>query len=884
MGIAGLHGLLKSIQKPCSLRKFKGQTLGVDAYGWLHRGTVACAIDLALDKHNTRYVDFAMNRVRMLLHFGINPYLVFDGDNLPSKAGTESSRAKRREESKRLGLELFHAGRLFEAQQELQKAIDVTPYMARLMIEELKRVKVQYIVAPYEADAQLVYLERQGIIDGIISEDSDMLVFGAKRLLSKLDKHGDCVEINRSDFTACQDISLIGWTDAEFRAMCILSGCDYLDNLPRMGLKTAYRNIRKYKTVEKTMKMIQFEGGSRVPPQYLEDFKRAEFTFLHQLVFCPVARKLVTLSPLSGDMTLESMPFVGADIDPDTAIGIACGDLDPRTKEAIVLRPSYPERSRLVRRQTMPASVGFKKPGTPINAYFTPKRVPLGELDPNSLTPSPSQQRLLDANTQRSWVASSAPARVSGRRMDSSASSSSSPFSISTSISTSTATSAPGPAPALSRLAYETPQSSERERFLASASTVSKFQPVKRQRLCSDADEEVAAASVLGAPDGERSRFFTASAVGAKSSPTASIGISGRENGRVKKARMSDFGVFSDEIVEGIMVQLPGGAGLDGGTPGCEMGLSPSTVARSDVDVKRDTGDTQESVAVEEEEEEEEEEEDNSTAACTTGLTQAMMGVSSGIEGEGDPKLLIEPFEYDCDDNDASKAKTTRTSKLLDRFAFVESKAQAVKQAAESKLVHDIARKKAPIWESSSAILQQQQRVRARDLARMTPLQRLRQAALHRSKSMECLRSTQLVRDADRFDDCGDDGRDDGEEKTRREEEEEKEEEEEVGFVSDDTPLRLRPVSLPMKKFMAQTEGPCLPVLNLKEGGRGSEDFIVPDSEEEEEGEEVVDLDLLRNDVGKVGEEEEKGKGDAAAPAAVAVDADFKRFLFTAGR
>ena len=44
----GLLPLLKSIQKPCNLKKFAGQTIGVDAYGWLHRGTVACAIDLAL--------------------------------------------------------------------------------------------------------------------------------------------------------------------------------------------------------------------------------------------------------------------------------------------------------------------------------------------------------------------------------------------------------------------------------------------------------------------------------------------------------------------------------------------------------------------------------------------------------------------------------------------------------------------------------------------------------------------------------------------------------------------------------------------------------------------------------------------------------------------
>jgi len=50
----GLLPLLKSIHKPCNLKKFSGQTIGVDAYGWLHRGTAACAIELALDKPTTK--------------------------------------------------------------------------------------------------------------------------------------------------------------------------------------------------------------------------------------------------------------------------------------------------------------------------------------------------------------------------------------------------------------------------------------------------------------------------------------------------------------------------------------------------------------------------------------------------------------------------------------------------------------------------------------------------------------------------------------------------------------------------------------------------------------------------------------------------------------
>ncbi|KAL1602821.1 Rad2 nuclease [Paraconiothyrium brasiliense] len=54
MGISGLLPLLKSVQKPCSLKKFAGRTIGVDAYGWLHRGTAACAIELAQDKPTTK--------------------------------------------------------------------------------------------------------------------------------------------------------------------------------------------------------------------------------------------------------------------------------------------------------------------------------------------------------------------------------------------------------------------------------------------------------------------------------------------------------------------------------------------------------------------------------------------------------------------------------------------------------------------------------------------------------------------------------------------------------------------------------------------------------------------------------------------------------------
>ncbi|KAI7514553.1 PIN domain-like protein [Hortaea werneckii] len=402
MGIQGLLPLLKSIHKPTHLRNFAGQTLGVDAYGWLHRGTVSCAIELAQGKPTRKHIEFTLSRVRMLIHFGVKPYLVFDGDYLPSKASTESERATRRKESKKMGLELLRMGRVSQAHLELQKSVDVTPLMAKELIEELKRMDVPYIVAPYEADSQMAYLEASGVIDGIISEDSDLLVFGAKCLLTKLDQYGECVMINRTDFTACREISLVGWTDREFRMMGMLSGCDYLAGIEKMGLKTAYRLVRKHKSLDRIVRAVQFDGKMKVPPGYIEAFTAAERTFLYQWVFCPLAMRVVNLNKVPAELDIADMPYIGTASDADVATAVAYGDLDPNSKERLVL----PERQTQAQVRTRVMQTPDGKEGRSISEFFKPRRTPLAELDPNSFTPSPSQQRLLEGQRTTSWSAS----------------------------------------------------------------------------------------------------------------------------------------------------------------------------------------------------------------------------------------------------------------------------------------------------------------------------------------------------------------------------------------------------------------------------------------------------------------------------------------------
>jgi exonuclease 1 len=57
--------LLKTIHRTADLRKYAGETLGIDGYGWLHRGAIACAIELAQGKPTRKYAALLPNTNKM---------------------------------------------------------------------------------------------------------------------------------------------------------------------------------------------------------------------------------------------------------------------------------------------------------------------------------------------------------------------------------------------------------------------------------------------------------------------------------------------------------------------------------------------------------------------------------------------------------------------------------------------------------------------------------------------------------------------------------------------------------------------------------------------------------------------------------------------------
>uniref|UniRef100_K3XEN3 Exonuclease 1 n=1 Tax=Setaria italica TaxID=4555 RepID=K3XEN3_SETIT len=295
MGIQGLLPQLKSIMAPIKVEELRGQTVAVDTYSWLHKGALSCGDRLCKGIPTTRHIEYCMHRVNMLRHYGVKPILVFDGGLLPIKSDQETKRARSRKENLERAREHEAAGNSRAAFECYQKAVDITPRIASELIEVLKKEKVDYIVAPYEADAQMTFLSVNKLVDAVITEDSDLIPFGCSRIIFKMDKFGQGVEFQITRLQRNRELDFNGFTRQMLLEMCILSGCDYLPSLPGMGVKRAHALIQKLKCHEKVIKHLRYSVVS-VPPQYEENFKKAIWAFKFQRVYDPATEDIIHLS------------------------------------------------------------------------------------------------------------------------------------------------------------------------------------------------------------------------------------------------------------------------------------------------------------------------------------------------------------------------------------------------------------------------------------------------------------------------------------------------------------------------------------------------------------------------------------------------------------
>lgn len=291
MGITGLLPILKPTLTNIHIKKFKDKKVGIDGYAWMYQILNSVAEELYLNCPTTRHITMFETKLKNLTKHGVIPIVIFDGDLLNPKEKTNLGRKLRKEKYKEEVEYWISKNNYSKAREIMKRCVSVSRKIIHEITILLKNINIEYIIAPYEADAQLCYLENIGYIDCIMTDDSDMIPFGCKNILFKFDN----TKVDHYTINCLEKAK-----DAVFKEfiqdICILSGCDYADSIPGIGVLTAHKLVTKGRTLENILNLIKIK--KTVPDDYIEKFNKAKITFNHQIVYDPLTNTRRHLTPL----------------------------------------------------------------------------------------------------------------------------------------------------------------------------------------------------------------------------------------------------------------------------------------------------------------------------------------------------------------------------------------------------------------------------------------------------------------------------------------------------------------------------------------------------------------------------------------------------------
>lgn len=107
---------------------------------------------------------------------------VFDGAALESKMRTNESRSQERAFNLELALQLESSGDSKQANTHFQRSVTISQEMITCTCAFLQTKNIQYLISPYESDAQLAYLSIMNSVDIVFTEDSDAIGIFISRL------------------------------------------------------------------------------------------------------------------------------------------------------------------------------------------------------------------------------------------------------------------------------------------------------------------------------------------------------------------------------------------------------------------------------------------------------------------------------------------------------------------------------------------------------------------------------------------------------------------------------------------------------------------------------------------------------------------------------
>lgn len=133
-----------------------------------------------------------------------------------------------------------------QQKKDRRDADEVSHIMVTECQQLLKLFGLPYVTAPMEAEAQCAELVKLGLVDGIVTDDSDVFLFGGTRIYKNM--------FNQAKFVECYLASDLekeySLTRPKLISIAHLLGSDYTEGLPNVGPVTALEILSEFETLE----------------------------------------------------------------------------------------------------------------------------------------------------------------------------------------------------------------------------------------------------------------------------------------------------------------------------------------------------------------------------------------------------------------------------------------------------------------------------------------------------------------------------------------------------------------------------------------------------------------------------------------------------------
>ncbi|XP_070576834.1 flap endonuclease GEN homolog 1-like [Ptychodera flava] len=211
MGVKTLWSVLEPVRKPTEVKELEGQTIAVDLSAWICESIAAV-------KASRPHLRTLFYRVVNLTRLNIKLVFVIEGSAPAVKWDTMATRASITSRS---------GGEPRERKKHFSKT-NRSHFKSYLddCCNLLDVMGVPYIQSAGEAEALCATLNKEGLVDGIFTEDNDAFLYGARTVYTNLKASSkeSTVDMYRMD-----DIeSSLGLNQNKLIGMSLLIGCDYL--------------------------------------------------------------------------------------------------------------------------------------------------------------------------------------------------------------------------------------------------------------------------------------------------------------------------------------------------------------------------------------------------------------------------------------------------------------------------------------------------------------------------------------------------------------------------------------------------------------------------------------------------------------------------------